>query len=76
MRDHKALPVRETWVQLRDKFEAAGFESRDALYIEAALTGGEEGLPYPSAVVRLRQIFEETGWHPDPDRRKSLEEAE
>jgi hypothetical protein len=56
-------PKGDTWTQLRDKLEAAGLNASDALYLEAALTGGDEQLNYPDVAVRLRKVLEDAGWH-------------
>ena len=51
------------WMQLPDKLLAAGLENAsDAVYLAAALEGGEEQLNYPDVVVRLRTVLEEAGW--------------
>ena len=64
MSENKDMPPKdETWTQLRDKLQAAGLNASDALYLEAALTGGEEQLNYPDVAVRLRKVLEEAGWH-------------
>ena len=73
---HDTSPSHETWVGVRDKLVATGMNDSDAVYLEAALTGGEAGLNYSTAVLRLREILEEAGWHPEPAQKKRLEETE
>ena len=60
---HDTSPRDETWTQLRDKIEAAGLNASDAIYLAAALGGGEEQLNYPDVAVRLRKVLEDAGWH-------------